>query len=167
MNGAEVDRTNLELPPVLLLNGSRTGFIWSTILNWDQVHCEFVLIVWLRILYHFDPFWQRRRNNYSAPDIVAGNYFFRPTLCSHEECFGYDDESDVPVEGVINHVISHGAGQLPRGFAVTDTGALVCNGTAEDPKLEVDVGDPPLSIRRGKHSGKKNTLYQGDMWEGY
>jgi hypothetical protein len=75
-----------------------------------------------------------------------------------EDC--YNDESDVPV-----NVISRGVAALPAGFAVTEDGSLVRNGAAEDPEIDIAADDLPLSVRRGKCSGKKNTLYSGDTLE--
>jgi hypothetical protein len=79
--------------------------------------------------------------------------------------WGYDDESDVPVDLLISHVMSRGVAPLPAGFGVTEDGSLVRNGVAEDPEIDVSIEDLPLSIRRGKRTGKKNTLYSGDVWE--
>ncbi|KAJ7826072.1 hypothetical protein B0H14DRAFT_2596093 [Mycena olivaceomarginata] len=77
-----------------------------------------------------------------------------------EDC--YNDESDVPVDVMISHAILRGVAALPAGFAVTEDGSLVLNGAAEDPEIDVAADDLPLSVRRGKRSGKKNTLYSGD-----
>ncbi|KAJ7830292.1 hypothetical protein B0H14DRAFT_3464892 [Mycena olivaceomarginata] len=65
-----------------------------------------------------------------------------------EDC--YNDESDVPVDVMISHVI-------PR---VTEDGSLIRNGAAEDPEIDVAADDLPLSVRRGKRSGKKKHIVQ-------
>ncbi|KAJ7277021.1 hypothetical protein C8J57DRAFT_1223721 [Mycena rebaudengoi] len=80
-------------------------------------------------------------------------------FANNEEDLTYNDESDIPVEVVINHVKSRGAGALPNGFAVTADGDLVRNGAAEDSELDVVIEDLPLAVRRPKpmlHGGPNN-----------
>ncbi|KAJ7702622.1 hypothetical protein B0H16DRAFT_1748176 [Mycena metata] len=76
----------------------------------------------------------------------------------------FNDESDVPVDVVIDHVINRGLSNLPPGFSVAEDGSVVRNGAAEDDELNIEVDDLPLSLRRPKRVDKKNTRY-GDDWE--
>ncbi|KAK6974778.1 hypothetical protein R3P38DRAFT_2811639 [Favolaschia claudopus] len=83
----------------------------------------------------------------------------------NDEDHDYCDESDVPVEVLIDHVISAGVAPLPAGFAATEDGSLARSGSAEDTELDVNADDLPVATRRAKRSGKKNTLYAGAVWE--
>ncbi|KAJ7343068.1 hypothetical protein DFH08DRAFT_811388 [Mycena albidolilacea] len=60
-------------------------------------------------------------------------------------------------------VISRGVAALPAGFAVTEDGSLGRNGAAEDPEIDVAADDLPLSVRRGKRSGKKTHRTVGTL----
>ncbi|KAJ6523242.1 hypothetical protein DFH09DRAFT_1330120 [Mycena vulgaris] len=89
-------------------------------------------------------------------------------LFSKDEENLYNDESDVPVEVVINHVTSRGAAALPAGFATTDDGSIARIGAAEDTELDVNVDDLPLAVRRPKRSEKKVARFGGEgAWEEY
>ncbi|KAJ6583257.1 hypothetical protein B0H10DRAFT_2235008 [Mycena sp. CBHHK59/15] len=89
-------------------------------------------------------------------------------ICSpeNEEDLTYNDESDVPIEVLINHVTSGGVAPLPDGFVVGEDGDLARNGAAEDLELDVVADDLPLAVRRPKRATKAPTQYGGDeMWE--
>jgi hypothetical protein len=83
---------------------------------------------------------------------------------ANDEAFDYNDESDVTVNVVVDHVMSGGVG-APAGFALTDDGSLIRNGAAEDSEVNV-IDDLPLAVRP-RRGEKKNTLYHADIWEEY
>ncbi|KAJ6615663.1 hypothetical protein B0H10DRAFT_2255135 [Mycena sp. CBHHK59/15] len=87
-------------------------------------------------------------------------------FAENEEDLTYNDESDVPIEVLINHVTSGGVAPLPDGFVVGEDGDLARNGAAEDPELDVVADDLLLAVRRPKRATKAPTQYGGDeMWE--
>ncbi|KAJ6535895.1 hypothetical protein B0H10DRAFT_2246472 [Mycena sp. CBHHK59/15] len=87
-------------------------------------------------------------------------------FAENEEDLTYNDESDVPIEVLINHVTSGGVAPLPDGFVVGEDGDLARNGAAEDLELDVVADDLPLAVRRPKRATKAPTQYGGDeMWE--
>ncbi|KAJ7731757.1 hypothetical protein B0H16DRAFT_1733125 [Mycena metata] len=88
---------------------------------------------------------------------------FEENLFAPEE-EDFNDESDIPVDVVIDHVINRGLRNLPPGFAIAEDGSIIRNGAAEDDELNIEVDDLPLSLRRPKRTDKKNTRY-GDDWE--
>ncbi|KAJ7835472.1 hypothetical protein B0H13DRAFT_1913553 [Mycena leptocephala] len=80
----------------------------------------------------------------------------------------YNDESDVPLDVVINHVISGGVAPLPKGFLLGADGNLARNRVVENAELDVVVEDLPLAQRRPKSTAKapKFNFHGGDdMWE--
>ncbi|KAJ7197961.1 hypothetical protein GGX14DRAFT_402280 [Mycena pura] len=56
----------------------------------------------------------------------------------------FNDESDIPVDMVINHVMAR-VPNFPAGFALAEDGSIVRNGVAEDAELDIVVDDFPLS----------------------
>ncbi|KAJ6605749.1 hypothetical protein B0H10DRAFT_1957087 [Mycena sp. CBHHK59/15] len=87
-------------------------------------------------------------------------------FAENEEDLTYNDESDVLIEVLINHVTSGGVAPLPDGFVVGEDGDLARNGAAEDPEVDVVADDLPLAVRRPKRATKAPTQYGGDeMWE--
>ncbi|KAJ6606756.1 hypothetical protein B0H10DRAFT_1956845 [Mycena sp. CBHHK59/15] len=87
-------------------------------------------------------------------------------FAENEEDLTYNDESDVPIEVLINHVTSGGVAPLPDGFVVGEDGDLARNEASEDPELDVVADDLPLAVRRAKRATKAPTQYGGDeMWE--
>ena len=72
-----------------------------------------------------------------------------------EDC-DHDDESDIPIDVVVNHVLSEGSTPI-AGFVVDDEGGLTRTGSAEDSDVEengeldnkVDV-EVPVVIQLGR-----------------
>ncbi|KAJ7843888.1 hypothetical protein B0H14DRAFT_2585474 [Mycena olivaceomarginata] len=81
---------------------------------------------------------------------------------TENENLPYDDESDVPLEVLINHVQSGGTAAVPDGFAVDDEGNLARNGTVEDTELDVVADDLPLAVRRLKRDTKVPVPHGGE-----
>ncbi|KAJ7882811.1 hypothetical protein B0H14DRAFT_2565202 [Mycena olivaceomarginata] len=78
----------------------------------------------------------------------------------------YEDESDVPVEVVRNHVVAAGTAALPPGFLCNSSGDLERSSAAEDTELDVNPANLPLAIRRAKRNAKAPSCYGGeDMWD--
>lgn len=86
-------------------------------------------------------------------------------LFGSDEDHEFNDESDVPVDVVIKHVIAR-VPNLPAGFVLAEDGSIVRNGVAEDADLDIAVDDLPLSVRRSQRSAKPNPHF-GDDWEGH
>ncbi|KAJ7200610.1 hypothetical protein GGX14DRAFT_372060 [Mycena pura] len=82
---------------------------------------------------------------------------------SDEEDNDFNDESDIPVDVVISHVMAR-VPNLPAGFALAEDGSIVRNGVAEDAELDIVVNDLPLSVRRTRRAAKPNRAY-GNDWE--
>ncbi|KAJ7843901.1 hypothetical protein B0H14DRAFT_3868461 [Mycena olivaceomarginata] len=78
----------------------------------------------------------------------------------------YEDESDVPVEVVRNHVVAAGTAALPAGFVCNSSGDLERSSAAEDTELDVNPAYLPLATRRAKRNAKAPSRYGGeDMWD--
>ncbi|KAJ6606771.1 hypothetical protein B0H10DRAFT_1956858 [Mycena sp. CBHHK59/15] len=87
-------------------------------------------------------------------------------FAENEEDLTYNDESDVPIEVLINHVTSGGVAPLPDGFVVGEDGDLARNEASEDPELDVVADDLPLAVRRGEACNQSTHPVRGDeMWE--
>ncbi|KAJ6613210.1 hypothetical protein B0H10DRAFT_2274991 [Mycena sp. CBHHK59/15] len=82
-----------------------------------------------------------------------------------EEDLTYNDESDVPVQVVITHIVSHSAADLPDGFKLDSDKNLVRIGAVEDVDLDVIVDDLPLALSRSKRTIKKPSQFRDIMWE--
>ena len=82
---------------------------------------------------------------------------------SDEEDNDFNDESAIPVDVVINHVMAR-VPNLPAGFALAEDGSIVRNSVAEDAELDIVVNDLPLSVRRTRRAVKPNWAY-GNDWE--
>ncbi|KAF8144611.1 hypothetical protein K438DRAFT_1782680 [Mycena galopus ATCC 62051] len=71
----------------------------------------------------------------------------------------YNDESDVPLKVLINHVKAGNSSKLPDRFAVDEAGNLARYGVAEDTELDIVANDLPLAVRHRKRSTKAPNPY--------
>ncbi|KAJ7136231.1 hypothetical protein C8R46DRAFT_1047681 [Mycena filopes] len=77
-----------------------------------------------------------------------------------------DDDCDVPVKVLVEHIASAGA-VVAETFAVAEDGGLVRAGNAEMSDAEEEDEVPAPVLGRGKRSKFANKLYTGPAWEGH
>ncbi|KAF8156201.1 hypothetical protein K438DRAFT_1777621 [Mycena galopus ATCC 62051] len=102
----------------------------------------------------------------TAARVMPGNTEVEELPFPSDDQMPYDDESDVPLEVLINHVEAGNSPKLPDGFAVDEAGNLARDGMVEDTELDIVANDLPLAVRCWKRSTKALNPYGGkDMWE--
>ncbi|KAF8185250.1 hypothetical protein K438DRAFT_1765899 [Mycena galopus ATCC 62051] len=102
----------------------------------------------------------------TAPRVMPGDTEIEELLFPQDNEVLHDDESDIPLEVLINHVETGNSSKLPDGFVVDEAGNLARDGVVEDTELNVVADALPLAVRRGKRSTKAPNPFGGkDMWE--
>jgi len=111
-------------------------------------------------------------HNGVVDEDVEPNYF-----AESEEDIGVVDESDTPVDVVIEHIIAESAG-APQGFLVREDGGLARSGNVEDPdgaddthmseEQNEDLANVPEPVLgRGQRKKKASQRYglELQLWE--